>query len=121
MHFSDTVKKQIVEGFIDIFSRLANKEYQRRVWIQGRGPECDNFDDVACDFFLECDSIIENYVYFEITPPQHHLLVQFRDVFRAFSNENDFPEEFIDTPEWARINEMAIEILDAFDYRKRRL
>ena len=57
MEFTEDEKKQIVSGFVDIFFRIADKEYQKRVWIRGEGPEYDEFTDVTCDFFGECDSI----------------------------------------------------------------
>ena len=46
--------------------------------------------------------------------------VKFLNEFRTFADENNYPEEFIDTPEWARITEMAKEVLKAFDYQKSR-
>lgn len=118
MQLSDNDKKQILEGFIDIFTRISNKEYQKRIWIEGKGPEVDDFDDTACDFFGECDSILKNYKDFGITEDQHKLLKNFRDKFRTFSDTNDFPEEFIDTPEWEEIMERAREVLKAFNYQK---
>lgn len=60
METSNEEQKQILEGFIDIFTRVASKEYQKRIWISGRGPEVDDFDDVVNDFFIECDPILEN-------------------------------------------------------------
>lgn len=37
-------------GFIDIFTRISSKEYQKRIWIDGKGPEVDDFDDTVSDF-----------------------------------------------------------------------
>jgi len=119
MQFSAEVKKQIVEGFIDIFTRIASKEFQRRIWIKGEGPEADSFDDTVCDFFIGSDSIIEGYKDLGITERQYALLKRFRDKFRDFSDNNDFPEEFKDTLEWEEITEMAKEVLEAFDYQKK--
>lgn len=118
MKMSDENKKQILEGFIDIFTRISSKVYQKRIWIRGEGPEVDDFDDTACDFFVECDSILENYTDFGITDSQYQILKQFRDKFRIFSDENNWPQKFIDTPEWGKIVEMAKEILRAFNYQK---
>ncbi len=92
-------RKQIMETFIRIMDHISDKEYQKRIWIRGEGPECDHFDETCCDFFGDGDSIIENYKDFGITDNQHHLLVKFRDEFRVFSNKNDWPPEFIETPE----------------------
>jgi hypothetical protein len=121
MQFSDEVKKQIVEGFIDIFTRISSKEFQKRIWIKGEGPEEDGYDDTVCDFFLGCDSIIENYKDFGITESQCNLLSKFRDLFDKFVVESRhyLPEEFIDTPEWGEITDMAKEVLEAFNYPKK--
>jgi len=120
MKISNEDRKQILEGFIDIFTRIASKEYQKRVWIKGEGPEVDDFDDTVNDFFVECDSILENYKDFGITEIQHQLLKKFRDQFRTFSDENNWPQGFIDIPEWGKITDMAKEILKAFNYKKTR-
>lgn len=118
VEFSSEVRQQIVEGFIDIFTRIASKEYQKRIWIKGEGPEVDAFDDTVNDFFIECDSIIENYTYFKITESQCVLLKKFRKDFQVFCDENDFPEIFIDSPEWENITVMAQDILRAFNHKK---
>jgi hypothetical protein len=115
MQLSDENKKQILWGFIDIFTRISNKEYQKRIWIKGEGPEVDDFDDTVCDFFGECDSILENYKDFGITDNQYDLLVGFRDEFERFSRRHDLPPDFIEYPEWGKITEMAKEVLKAFN------
>ncbi len=120
MKISEKVKKQILEGFISIFTRISNREYQKRIWIEGEGPEVDDFDDTVCDFFGECDSILENYKDFELTDKQYRLLVNFRDVFDKFvieSRQYSSPD-FINTPEWEKITEMAKEVLKAFNCKK---
>lgn len=106
-----------MKTFIRIMDHISDKEYQKRVWIRGEGPEVDDFDETVCHFSQEGDGIIEKYTDFGLTEHQCQILKKFREQFKAFSNENDFPEEFIDTPEWSRITEMAKEVLKAFNYR----
>ena len=120
MEFSKETRNKIVNGFIDIFTRLSSKEFQKRIWIRGEGPEVDSFEDVVCDFFTECDSILENYEEFGLSETQYDLLRRFRDTFQAFTDENDWPESFIDSPEWNKITEMAKGMLIAFNYKKSR-
>ena len=120
MNLSEKEKEQIVRGFVDIFTRVENKNYQRRIWIKGEGPEMDSFEDTVCDFFIECESILENHKAFGITKAQYQLLKKFRDKFRAFSDQHNWPPEFIDSPEWDKITRMAKEVLVAFDYQKNR-
>ncbi len=120
MQLSDKVKKQILINILKVIKRISDKEYQKRVWILGEGPEVDDFDETCCNLFddYDCNSIIENYKDFEITEPQKKLLKKFRDKFRTFSDENFWPPEFIDTPEWAKITEMAEDVLKSFSHPK---
>lgn len=118
MKLSDEAKKSILEGFIDIFTRISSLEYQKRVWVNGNGPEVDDFDDTVNDFFGECDSILENYKDFGIRKDQFESLIKFRDAFSAFSHKNDWPNEFIDSPEWKTITKMAQDILALFNYKR---
>ena len=104
-------------NLLKIIEDISNKEYQQRVWIEGKGPECDDFDDTVCDFFGIGESIIEKHNIFEVTDNQHQLLTAFYNEFRVFSNDNYWPQEFIDTPEWTKITEMAKEVLKAFDWK----
>jgi len=72
----------------------------------------------AAIFFVMGILFIENYKDFELSDSQYFLLEKFRDKFRAFSDENSHPYEFIDTPEWQKITEIAKDVLKAFDYKK---
>ncbi len=119
MKLNDEEKKHTFNEYLRHLSHLLDKEYQRRVWIRGEGPECQAFDDAVCDFFDIGDPILSDYKEFGITEIQYSLLKKFRNKFRVFANDNDFPEEFIDTLEWEKITEMAKEILEAFDYPKK--
>lgn len=111
----DINKNQVMETFIRIIEHISDKDYQRRIWIRGEGPEVDDFDETICHFSQEGDGIIENYKDFGLTESQHLVLKNFRDKFRDFSYKNYDPCEFIDTPEWEKITEMAKEVLYAFD------
>ena len=112
---SDIDRKQIMQTFIRMVDHISDKEYQKRAWI--KGEEAD-FDEAVCLFFGDGDSILENYKDFRITEAQYKTLKKLRDEFRVFADENDLPEEFIDTPEWAKIMDMAKEVLKVFNYKK---
>lgn len=112
---TDDDKRYMLNEFFRHLSHIQDKEYQTRIWIKNQGPECQAFDDAVCDFFDIGDPILDNYKTFGITEVQCEALRKFRNAFKLFSNEHDFPEEFIDTPEWGRIMKMAKEVLKAFD------
>ncbi len=110
-------KEEFLKMFLSDVFRIANKEYQKRVWIEGKGPECDDFDETVNCFFDEGEIIMNHYIEFGVTEVQHLLLKTFWDEFRSFSNDNYWPQEFIDSPEWTKITERAKEVLKAFDWK----
>lgn len=114
----DEDKKYILSEYLRNIRHISDKEYQKRIWIRGEGPECDDFDETCCRFFDDGASLFENYRDFWITDSQYQILKKFRDKFRVFSDDNHWPPEFIDTPEWAEIMELAKEVLKTFDYKE---
>lgn len=118
MKLTEEAKKDILTCVMDRVAAIADREYQKRVWIRGEGPECDDFDETCCNFFQDGDGIIQNYKDFKIAENQYQILKKFREKFRAFSDENNWPQEFVDSPEWEKITEMANDVLKAFNYQK---
>lgn len=112
-------RKQVVEEFLQNIYRISNREYQKRIWIEAAGPECHDFDEAVNDFFGDGEPILENYQDYELSQNQYRLLKKFYDEFRIFADKNDLPEEFIDTPEWEKITEMAKHVLAAFNYERK--
>jgi hypothetical protein len=113
---TDEARRNIINQHLKNIHHISDKEYQKRVWIRGEGPECDDFDETVNYFFGEMDSILDEYKKFWITDSQYQILKKFRDKFRAFSDGHSYEPLFIDTPEWSEITEMAKEVLKAFDY-----
>jgi hypothetical protein len=111
-------RRAVLESFLENIYRISNKEYQKRVWIDGVGPECHDFDEAVNDFFGDGDPILKNYQDYGLSQSQYRLLKKFRDEFRIFADENDWPPEFIDTPKWAGIIDLAKDVLKAFKYSK---
>ncbi len=109
-------RKHILDGFLNNLEGIASKEYQQRVWIKGLGPECDDFVEAVCDFFDLGEYIFADPQGYGLSDKQLRLLIDFRDRFKVFADNNNFPEKFIDTPEWKKITEMAKDVLRAFNY-----
>ena len=107
-----------LEAFLEEIVGIADKEYQRRIWIRGEGPECDDFDEAVCRYFNAADSIFEEYKECGISNVQLDLLKKFHEEFKRFWKENDLPQLFIDTPEWTKITLIAKEVLDVFGYEQ---
>jgi len=111
-------RKEVVKGFLQNLYRISNKEYQKRIWIEGAGPECHDFDEAVNDFFGDGDPILESYRDYGLTQIQYQMLKKFRDEFDFFVKKNHFPQEFIDTPEWTKIMSLAKDVLKAFNFQK---
>ncbi len=118
MSLTEEDKKYILNEFLRNILHISDKEYQKRVWIRGEGPEVDDFDETVCHFFDDGDPILKNYKEFGISEKQHELLNEFRKHIKSFSDENDWPPMFIDSPEWTKITIMAKEVLEAFHYNR---
>ena len=118
MVLTEENKKDIMNAFMISFTKIIDKNYQQRVWIQGEGPECDDFTETVCELYEVGESVLDDYKTFNITDQQYHLLKKFMCEFRHFSCQNNYPEEFIDTMEWDHFINMAQEILVAFNYQK---
>ena len=118
MALTEEDKKYIVNEFLRSIKGISDKEYQKRIWIQGKGLNVMISTKHATAFFPVAEDIIENYTNFKLTEAQLAILKQFYKEFDEFSDENDFAFEFIDSPWWAKIMERAKEVLVAFDYKK---
>lgn len=111
-------REYILKEHLRNIAGISDIEYQKRVWIKGLGPECDDFTETVCHFFDDGDPILSNYKEYNISENQYIILNKFRELFKKFADSHDSPEEFIDTPEWGEIMKMAKEVLEAFNYKK---
>jgi hypothetical protein len=118
MDFSEEARKNILKSILETVEWISDKGYQKRVWIHAEGPEVNDFCETCCRFSPEVDDIIENYKYFFVSEEQKDLLEKFTREFYSFRSTHYNELEFIDSPEWHRITEMAKEVLKAFDYKK---
>jgi CRISPR/Cas system CSM-associated protein Csm2 small subunit len=110
--------KQIMTTFLRMIHHISDREYQKRIWILGLGPECDSFTETVCNFFDFADPILANHKRYNISEDQYQLLLKFHDEFRRVSEKYEVPQEFIDTPDWDKVRAMAQEVLKAFHYNE---
>lgn len=112
-------KKKILNIHLETISRIANQEYQERVWIRGEGPEIDDYTESMCDFFDDGDPIIPNYKDYAITEKQLSLMLKLREAIKDFDSNIRFELgfDFIHSPEWSKITLIAKELLHAFNYQ----
>ena len=115
---TDETRKRMFANFLQTIKWISDKEYQKRVWIRGKGSEVNDFDETACYFFDNVDPVLKEYKKCGITKSQYKILKKFRDTFNTFSDEHSYEPEFIDTPQWDEITKMAKDVLKAFNYSK---
>ena len=115
-------RKQILNNFFDTIFEISSLEFQLRIWVQGKGPECSSFEEAICHFFDDGDPILKKYKDYGITKKQYKLLCKLRNLIEAFLDT--VPEivheetEILPNPEWHKIQKMAKEVLEAFNYKK---
>jgi len=120
MNISDESKQNVLNNLLRDVWHVSNKEYQRRIWIEGRGPECDDYDETSIGILDDGEVVIKEPKHLEMTDEQYCILKAFWNAYEQFSHgigmEYYIPERFIDTEEWTRVTEMAKEVIKAFDY-----
>ena len=89
MRAGELNREQILEMLVERIADASNIEYQKRVWIEGRGPECDSFIEFVCYFFPQCEYALNSYKTFEIKENQLRLLKTSYEELRIFSDEEE--------------------------------
>ena len=119
--FSEEQRTNILNNFLENIWGISNKAYQVRVWINGLGPEVDDYTETTCRFFEVVDSIIEESSDYNLTEHQIELIKNLKQEFEEF---NDNPMlywtlNFIDTPKWEQVRQKAKLVVEEFHYQHR--
>jgi len=110
-------REYILNSFLENIASASDTEYQKRVWIKGEGPECDDYDEFMNYFFDQGEFILKKYKSYGISNSQYDLLLKFQEKLDAFTpNEWDF----INDPEWIEIVKMAKEVLKVFNWKSKK-
>ncbi len=115
---SDVSRGQILASVLESVYTFSSREYQMRIWVRDEGPEAESFDDAVNAFDCEGGGVLEKWQQFRLTRNQFVLLKRLYDQVDVFADDNDYPELFIDTPEWQEIMSSAEKVLDAFGWNK---
>ncbi len=116
--YSSIEKRNIMELMLDTIGRMADEQYQWRIWVRGEGPEVDSFDEALDTYSPLQELVLGQPDTFGLTTSQFQSLREYQNKLSAFVDKNDFPELFIDTPEWKEIMVLADKVLDAFGWNK---
>lgn len=108
-------KVRVLYHFLDhMLKPLGDPEYQKRVWIDHKGPEVDDYDDATMYFMEKCEDIFSRPNDFEgLNYEVQKSLKVLYDRIREFDDEvaDNIPEgkeyEIINTCEWQEIQILA--------------
>jgi len=101
---------------------LANQDYQRRVWIEDKDPEVNNFNETIAEYTYSEGIILNNPSLYPLTEVQKCVLGSLTAIIKDFyKNGLDSgyiyePEYFIDSTEWRKVFEQATRVLRVFGY-----
>jgi hypothetical protein len=116
------IRDQILNSLLQNITAISDKEYQMRIWIQGEGPEVDDFDETACNFFQDVRGVLSQYRAFGINKTQYTILMRFMELFDRFCNQYAIhyvdENQFINTTEWQQIVDEAKKVLEVFNFKK---
>lgn len=103
-----------LNNLLETVSSISNKDYQVRTWINGMGPECDDFIETTIFFNDYCDRVISKYKDYGVSDRQYFSILKFKKIYEDFSDDHYSEEDFIDSPEWAYVMNEAKKLLQEF-------
>jgi hypothetical protein len=109
-----------VKNVLDLLWEFSSEEFQRRVWLEGRGPEVYSFIEAHCQFFD--DQLADKLIDMErrqvgLTELQRDKLMQFRDALKNFNlhtPDSSRDQDILSDPTWPKNRQTAKAALDEF-------
>lgn len=114
-------RKQILQDFLQKISHIGDREYQKRVWIDGQGSGNNDFEAHMNYFFYKGWSVLKNHKELKFTDGQYSLLSDLRGQLVLFRNKKGPIQEILNCPEWQKVVAIAEEVLQTFDQDQREL
>lgn len=121
--YLDPSKDILKSGLLYRIDDIADKKSQQRIWIDERRPGYNPFQNIIKSFFetYKTKKILENYKDYEITDPQRESLAKLYDELERYrlkaEGEEDL-EKILKDPEWHQIQDLAKEVMKAFDFKR---
>jgi hypothetical protein len=109
-----------VRNILDIVQEFSSEEFQKRVWLEGKGPEVSSFIEAACGFFDDnnADELIDvQWRQVGLTEEQRNKLAHFRDALEVLNKrtpETPNDADILNDPEWPKIRQLAKDAFNAF-------
>ncbi len=122
MNEEEKRRNRILNDILEYIGDISDLEYQKRVWLRGEGPECDDFTELCCNFFGTMRMVEREFEKYNFTPEQSAALLNFQDAFDRFSSEHSGIEGFVseqeEDHEWAEVRKQASDVLKVFNHKK---
>jgi hypothetical protein len=122
MGLTEEEKIYVLNGYLKTIWSVTNKEYQRRVWIQGDGPEVDDYDETICRIFDDGIPILDKKDAFSLSRYQCKVIKKFHKKIMSFFDKPGIeyydPKLVIDNTEWTKVMDKAKDVLKAFEFKQ---
>lgn len=121
-----TTEEEILKGALSVIEQISDAEFQQKAWVEKKIHSYAFFEETMHQLFddYELSDILNNYENYRISNEQHEILKKFYNTLNQYSDEkmswiqNVDPTEILADPRWHEIQEMAKEVLKAFNYQK---
>jgi hypothetical protein len=110
----DRYQEEFYKTLLSKIESVSDKEYQRKDWIPSEGRVSPKFDETAMYILEIGDSVLDEDQDYGLNDIQRYSLERFRNELLEFGlsiGRYHYVRDFIDTPEWTRVTEMAKDVL----------
>jgi hypothetical protein len=110
----DNNKKGMKDLIVNLVHKFSDKEYQKRVWLEGKGSECESYDEAFMFFCETYDDIREIYKNFGFSEEQNELLEAFYKKIDEY--DENAPRDYaaiLNDPKWNEICQFAKKVYEA--------
>lgn len=112
-------EKDIRNFILKLIREISDEEYQKRVWVEGKGPEVSSFAELISAFDEDLiEDLSQNYQKYGFTRPQFEKiqdLYQQVDDYTMSIPDDVLSEEIVSDPRWHQVRQFAKKFLKNLD------
>lgn len=120
------IQEEIINGILSIIENISNSQFQQKAWVEKKVHYFAFFEESMHQLFddYEFSDVLANYKNYDISNKQYKILNKFYEMLDCYSDEKMSssqtvdPKEILADPRWHEIQNIAKEVLIAFNYRK---
>lgn len=113
-------KRNVLHEIYSLLAEFSDRDYQKRVWLEGRGPEVSCFADATIGFIsgVEIDHVIGvEWGQWDLPVEPLQLLREFRKKLGEYVDKSgsDPPiDQVLTDPEWDKVSQLAARVMESF-------